>query len=136
MLRLVHLLSGFAVEPQQEIRDTRGFVVARVDLRLLGTNRVPEYDGEDHRRRARHVDDLRREKELRRLELDRWGYTSPELEHHPGQIVRDGEVALGLPHNPERVQAWWAAARVATITAPGRRRLAARIARYRRAAAR
>ena len=134
MLRLVHELAGIRVEPQQEIRTALGFLVARVDLRVLGTNRVPEYDGEDHRRRARHRDDLRREKEMRRMGLDRWGYTSPEIEHHPGQIVRDAETALGLPHDPRRTDRWSREARVATVTASGRSRLTARLNRYRQAA--
>lgn len=136
MLRLVHELAGIRVEPQQAVRTALGFLVARVDLRVLGTNRVPEYDGEDHRHPARHRDDLRREKEMRRVGLDRWGYTSVEIEHHAGQIVRDAEDALGRPHDPRRTKRWWRPARVATVTAGGRRRLATRLARYERAARR
>ncbi len=136
MLRLVHELAGIRVEPQQEIRTALGFLVARVDLRILGTNRFPEYDGEHHRDRSRHRDDLRREKEMRRVGLDRWGYTRVEIEHHPGQIVRDAENALILAHDPRRMDRWWREARVATVTASGRSRLAARLDRYRQAARR
>ncbi len=136
MLRLVHVLAGLEVEPQRDVHDSAGRFVARVDLWLVGAARAVEYDGESHRDRARHVDDLRREKALRRVQVDRWGYSRGEVEHDPGQIVRDAEDALGLPRDRRRVDAWWAAARTATVTARGRRRLAARVARYRRAATR
>ena len=136
MLRLVHVLGGLEVVPQHEVRLPDGTFVARVDVWLNGSTRMPEYDGETHRLKDRHVDDLRREKALRRAGGDRWGYTNREIEHVPEQILRDAEAALGLPHRPDRVDAWWRLARSATVTAAGRRRLAAAIARYRRAALR
>jgi len=136
MLRLVHVLAGLDVEPQRDVRDSAGQFVARADLWLVGAARAVEYDGESHRDRARHVDDLRREKALRRADVDRWAYSRGEVEHDPGQIIRDAEDALGLARDRRRIDAWWQAARMATITARGRRRLAARIARYRRAATR
>ena len=136
MLRLVHVLAGLDVVPQRDVRDSVGGFVARVDLWLVGAARAIEYDGESHRDRARHVDDLRREKALRRVAVDRWAYSRGEVEHDPGQIISDAEDALGLAHDRRRVDAWWQAARMGTITARGRRRLATRIARYRRAATR
>lgn len=130
VLRLVHVLSGItAIEAQAPIRNGGG-VVARADLRLVGTSRLVEYDGADHRRRDQHHADLRREKLLDRLGYDRYGYVEPEIARLPGQIVRDAEDALGLPHRPTRVRGWWRHAHEATVTARGRRRLERRLERF------
>lgn len=44
-LRLVHTTVGIPVSPQEFIEDQRGRIVARADLRIVGTLRLPEYDG-------------------------------------------------------------------------------------------
>jgi very-short-patch-repair endonuclease len=64
VLRLLHVLAGFEVHPQHVILDADGAFVARADLRLARTRRLPEYDGAHHRDRTQHREDLRREKAL------------------------------------------------------------------------
>jgi very-short-patch-repair endonuclease len=134
MLRLLHELSGVPVEPQQVITNAAGVEVARVDLRIRGTNRVPEYDGSDHRPRERHEKDLRRDKVLARQGLERYGYIATEIIHDPEGIIRDAEDALGLPHVPGRTGLWRSEARLATISRAGQAALERRLQRFARTA--
>ena len=129
MLRLVHVLSGITVDPQEVVVNAAGVEVARVDLRLRGTRRVAEYDGRGHRDRTQHQDDLRREKALSRQGLQRYGYIATEIMHSADQIVRDAEDARGLTHMPGRVELWLAEARRASISAGGRAALRRRLDR-------
>lgn len=130
MLRLLHVLSGFRVEPQQRVHNAAGVEVARVDLRILGSRRVPEYDGADHRERLQHQQDLRREKALSRADLERYGYIATEIVHSPEQVVRDAEDALGLPHLTTRTEPWRSEARLASISKAGRMALDRRLQRF------
>ncbi|MCW2831200.1 MAG: hypothetical protein JWP31_1892 [Aeromicrobium sp.] len=134
MLRLLHVLSGFAVEPQHVVHNAAGVVVARADLWIRGTRRVPEYDGADHRDRRRHQDDLRRDKALSREGLERYGYIATEIVHRPERIVQDAEDALGVPHVPGRAELWRAEARRSSITTAGAHALRRRLQRFVRAA--
>ncbi|GAA3519918.1 hypothetical protein GCM10022234_14450 [Aeromicrobium panaciterrae] len=130
MLRLLHVLSGFAVEPQYVVRNRAGVEVARADLKLLHSNRIAEYDGADHRDRLQHQRDLRREKALAREGLERYGYVATELLNTPAMIVRDAEAARGLPHFPARMQRWHDEARLATISFAGQAALRRRLKRF------
>lgn len=130
MLRLVHVLSGIRVEPQQVIRNAAGVEIARVDLRVIDSFRVAEYDGSEHRVRVRHEKDLRRDKALARAGLERYGYIATEIIHAPEQILRDAEDALELLHVAGRVEAWRAEARLATISTTGQLALRRRIRRF------
>jgi very-short-patch-repair endonuclease len=106
MLRLLYVLCGIPVEVQVEIFDSQGGWVARSDLRIKGTVRLPEYDGASHRDRSQHQDDLRREKRLQRAGFERYGYIAREILTQPGVIIADAEDALGWPRQPERVEPW------------------------------
>ncbi|KAA1380324.1 hypothetical protein [Aeromicrobium fastidiosum] len=127
MLRLVHVLSGFEVDPQERVLNAAGVEIARVDLRVRGTRRVAEYDGAGHRERSQHQDDLRREKALNREGLERYGYVATEIVRGARQIVRDAEDATGRPHVDSRADPWLAEARLASITLSGRAALARRL---------
>ena len=116
--------------PQYEVRDTSGRVVARADLRIDGTSRLPEYDGGVHRELRQHHSDLRRDKTLARLNLERYGYTLAEIVNGPGQLLRDAEEACGLEHDPRRMRRWLAEARRSTLLPQGRRRFEQRLRRY------
>jgi very-short-patch-repair endonuclease len=129
MLRLVHVLSGIAVDPQEVVLNAAGVEVARVDLRIRGSRRVAEYDGGDHRDRHQHQDDLRRDKALSRQGLERYGYIATEIIHAAPQIVRDAEDALGLTPMPSRAGLWLAEARQASLTSSGRAALGRRLDR-------
>lgn len=130
MLRLVHVLSGVPVDPQEVVVNAAGVEIARVDLRIRGSRRVVEYDGSGHRDRAQHQDDLRREKALNRYGLERYGYIATEIIHSARQIVRDAEDALGLTHIPGRADLWLAEARQASLTLTGRAALERRLHRF------
>lgn len=129
MLRLIHVLSGIAVDPQEHVLNAAGVEIARVDLRIRGTTRVAEYDGSDHRDRERHQGDLRREKALSRHGLERYGYIATEIIYSARQIVRDAENALGLVNIQSRADLWVAEANLASVTAAGRRALKRRLSR-------
>lgn len=136
VLRLMHVLAGLGpVASQVDVVAERGFV-ARADLHLVGTNRYPECDGGQHRTAARHAHDLRRDKAMHRLGLERYGYTTVEIARQPEIVIRDAEDARGLQHDPARVARWWQVARASSLTSYGRTRLAARLERYRLAARR
>lgn len=106
ILRLLHELCGIPVVSQYVLNNDRGRFVARGDLRILGTNRLAEYDGAGHRERTQHQDDLRREKGVARIGWDRYGYTASEIYQHPEMIIHDAEMARGLTHNPARLKLW------------------------------
>lgn len=134
VLRVLHVVAGLGpVQSQVELFDGRTFV-ARADLHLVGTRRYPECDGSDHRDRDRHREDLRRDKAMARLGLERYGYTTGEIAYRPEVVIADGERARGLAPDPRRVQAWWRVARPSTLTNGGRARLRRRLDVYRRAA--
>lgn len=130
MLRMLHVLSGIDVEPQHVVLNAAGVEVARVDLRIRGTRRIPEYDGSEHRGRVRHEKDLRRDKTLARQGLQRYGYIATEIITTPERIISDAEDALGLPHLPGRVGTWREQARRASISAAGKFALRRRLQRF------
>lgn len=130
MLRMLHVLSGVEVEPQHIVRNAAGVEIARVDLRIRGTHRVPEYDGAEHRGRTRHEKDLRRDKALAREGLERYGYIATELIHAPERVIADAEDALGWPHLAGRIEMWRAEACRASISPAGKFALRRRLQRF------
>lgn len=65
MLRMLHSVCDLPVLPQYVVRDEDGAFCARADLRIPGTRRLSEYDGEVHRTAAQHARDLSRDRLLR-----------------------------------------------------------------------
>ncbi len=132
VLRLLHVLAGIpGVLPQGLVRDTTGVVVARADLRV-GPTRLHEYDGAHHRDRSQHRADLRRDKALARLGIERYGYTDIEIHRGAAQIIRDAEDALGLAHDPARLHAWLTAYGQSSYSVRGAAALATRFRRLER----
>ena len=132
ILRLLHVWSGIDVQPQYVIRDQDGTPIARGDLLVKGTKRLPEYDGAVHREREQHARDLAREKLLGRLGYERYGYISSEILSSPRTIIRDAETALGLRHDWRRLERWLAEADKSSLTPEGRARLWRRLMRFQR----
>lgn len=93
ILRVLHVVSGIPVEPQHKLVDGRGAVAARGDLWIIGTKRLSEYDGADHRSREQQERDLARDKVLQRLGYERYGYIAKEIISGPAQIILDAERA-------------------------------------------
>lgn len=121
VLRLLHQLSGVPVEAQYVIRRDTGSY--RADLRIVGTRRLAEYDGEVHRGSAQHAKDLLRERELHRLGWQRYGYTSRVLLHGSRSVLRDADEALGRAHEPARIRPWHRALAESLFTPAGTQRL-------------
>lgn len=129
-LRLLHVWSGIDVEPQYEVRDDWGNLIARADLRIVGTRRLPEYDGGHHDDPATRRSDLARDKALARIRWERYGYVASDVTGRPERIIRDAEDALDLPHRPRRLNRWRSEVSRSSLSAAGRRRLADRLRRY------
>ncbi|MEO6472346.1 MAG: hypothetical protein ABIR57_10465 [Aeromicrobium sp.] len=129
-LRLLFELSGICVKPQVSLRDSQGTFVARVDLLIVGTKRVAEYDGAGHREKAQHRDDLRREKYLSRIGYERFGYVDTEIRTLPAMIIRDGEDALGLRNDPARLKLWNHEFEASSLSSDGWRALIRRLQRF------
>jgi hypothetical protein len=106
VLRMLHFAAEVEVEPQKKIFDDWGRFVARVDLWLVGTRRIHEYDGEVHRDRETHRADLTRERRLVEIDWQRVGYTSPQLLYEGGSIIAGIDRLLGRTWDPRRVARW------------------------------
>jgi hypothetical protein len=79
---------------------------------------------------GQHGADLGRDKALARIEWERYGYTAKEIRVNAGQILRDAEDALGLPHDPGRVGAWLAEYERSSLAPVGWHTLARRLRRF------
>lgn len=132
VLRLMHVMSGVEVEPQRVVRNLFDVIVARADLWVVGTRRLHEYDGADHRVRQQHEQDLRRDKTLSRLGLERYGYTAVELLRHPERVIEDADEALGRRHDPSRVGTWKREAALSSLSRAGLAALGRRLRRFTR----
>lgn len=126
MLRMLHRVCDLPVVPQHVVRDEDGSFVARAALWLAGTRRLAEYDGEVHRSAAQHARDLFRDRLLRRLGWERYGYTADVVLHRGVSVLRDGDAALGREHDPTRIRGWHRLLGESLFTAAGTARLQAR----------
>ncbi|MGI3781638.1 MAG: hypothetical protein ACRYG2_12765 [Janthinobacterium lividum] len=132
VLRLLHVTADVDVEPQREIRTSTGTFVARADLWLVGTRRIHEYDGADHRDVETHRSDLARERRLVDERWERCGYTSREVLRRGSEIIAAADAALGRPWHPGRLAAWRDLVSRSLYGSAGRRRVLARWARTNR----
>jgi very-short-patch-repair endonuclease len=94
-MRVLHQAAGIHVEPQKEIFDQWGRFVARADLWLVGTRRIHEYDGDGHRDRQTHRNDLARERRLVEIDWQRMGFTAIQLLHEGASIIASTDRLLG-----------------------------------------
>lgn len=105
LLRMLHHVCDVPVEPQYIVRGPTGDVVARADLRIVGTTRLPEYDGGHHLDRRQQRRDLQRTHRISDAGFDRRGYTKDDVELAAIRVLRDADLALGRPHEPARINA-------------------------------
>ncbi|MFZ2016723.1 MAG: hypothetical protein WAV00_23135 [Nocardioides sp.] len=126
LLRVLHKACEVAVEPQHELW-VEGEFVARGDLGLIGHAVFHEYDGAVHREQLQQREDLRRERAIGSAGWARRGYTDLEVLHRPIEILRDADRSLGRPHDPSRIDAWYALLRESCFTPAGRELLRKRL---------
>lgn len=93
-------------EPQKELFDPLGRLVARSDLWIVGTTRFHEYDGAVHRDKKKHRADLRRERGLSGSDYVRRGFTLDDLLNHALVTMHEIDRDLGRPHRLRRHLAW------------------------------
>lgn len=129
LLRMLHRAIDVPVVPQANIYDGSGVFLARADLLLPGTQTLHEYDGAGHRDQRQQRSDLDRDRRLLRGGYVRRGYTSVEVVTRPITVLRDCDLTLGRPHDPTRIQAWYALLRDSLFTDAGAARLLYRLGR-------
>ena len=105
LLRVLHVVCGFEVEPQREFHH-QGQFVARADLHLVGTRSLHEYDGAEHRKKARQQSDLRRDRRILAAGLVRRGYAKDDITDRPMEILRDACTATGRAFDPHALEPW------------------------------
>jgi hypothetical protein len=127
LLRILHVACGVEVEPQYEVIDVDGLLVARGDLWLKGTTMLHEYDGGDHLEKKRQRKDLGRARRLSHTDWERRGYTREDVLHQAVGVLRDADAAVGRPHEPGRIRVWHELLRDSLFTPAGTTRLHERL---------
>jgi hypothetical protein len=105
-MRVLHVAAEIPVDPQFEIFDQWGRFVARGDLRIDGTQRIHEYDGEKHREPEVQDADLVRDRSLMADHWERHGFISRHLLRDGAAIIADADRLLERPWDPRRLHAW------------------------------
>jgi very-short-patch-repair endonuclease len=127
LLRELHRACDVAVVAQHRILGADGGFIARSDLWIVDTRRLPEFDGGGHRDAKQHREDLRRERRLASDSWERRGYTSHDVLHRAITILNDADQALGRPHDPTRIRAWHALLKKSLFSPAGQALLRERI---------
>jgi hypothetical protein len=131
LLRIFHHVIEVPVEPQAVLVDEHGNVVGRADLLIVGTWRLQEYDGDVHRDRVQHRNDLRRDRGLGATAYRRQGYTLDDLLNHPATVMHEIDRMLQRPHRMARVRRWQSLVEDSLYSERGRERV---LNRWRRVA--
>lgn len=126
MLRLLHISCAIRVEPQFVIKKNDR-TLARADLRIVGTRRLPEYDGAYHRDPAQYERDRRRDGRLRALGWEPYSYSIASVLGEPVRILRDADGALGRDHRPQRIKQFYELLNPSSYTKRGAAQLHARL---------
>jgi very-short-patch-repair endonuclease len=122
VLRVLHRAAEIPVEPQHEILDESGRLLARADLLIKGTRRIHEYDGAVHREANVHQKDLKRDRILIMGDWQRFGFTSAHILNDGAAIIRDVDNLFGRPWDSSRFQAWEELLNQSMFRRPGRAR--------------
>ena len=120
LLRLLHVVCGIEVEPQWELVDADGVLVAQADLWVVGTTALHEFDGDEHEKAPRRVGDRRRDRRVDREGFVRRGYTGGDVIHRAVTILEDADRSLGRDHDPTRIRGWHRLLRDSLFTPAGR----------------
>ncbi|MBA3338479.1 MAG: hypothetical protein H0T54_01785 [Geodermatophilaceae bacterium] len=123
LLRVLHVACSVPVTAQFVIQDDAGHVLARADLRIEATMRLPEYDGAYHRDATQYERDRARDRLLRTHGWDPYSYSAVSVFQTPIVILRDADNALGREHDPDRLDAWRKLWTESSYSADGKLRL-------------
>lgn len=127
LLRELHRSIDIEVEPQYELHDAAGDLVAKGDLWLVGTTCLHEYDGADHLERRQQRKDRKRDNRVGHQDWKRRAYTKDDVLHQGITILRDADLAVGREHDASRIREWHALLRESTFTPAGMARLVRRL---------
>ncbi|GAA1930398.1 hypothetical protein [Nocardioides marmoribigeumensis] len=127
LLRLLHTIAGYDVEPQKVIRDGAGDEIARADLWFVGTMHLAEYDGKDHLPREQQEVDLARGRRIVAQGWIRRGYVSKDLVHKAAGVLRDAELVTGRAARSGALAEWNQLLAGSCYTPAGRALLARRV---------
>ena len=105
-MRVLHQAADIPVEPQYKVYAPSGRFVARGDLWIVGTRRLHEYDGADHRLKETHRRDLAREADLVEINWQRKGFTASQVLHGGGNIIASADRLLGRQWDGQRLRRW------------------------------
>jgi len=122
IMRVLQRAAEIPVEPQYPVHTADGRFIARADFRVLGTRRLHEYDGADHRRAEVQDGDLRRDRSLLTEGWQRYGYTSRHLLNEAASIIREADQLLGRQWDAARLRAWEDLLNTSMLRRPGRSR--------------
>jgi len=120
LLRLLHVACDIEVEPQWQLVDAGGVLVAEADLWVVGTNALHEFDGDEHEKAPRRVSDRRRDRRVDRQGFVRRGYTGGDVIGRAVTILEDADRSLGREHDPTRIREWHRLLRDSVFTPAGR----------------
>jgi len=93
---------------------------------VVGTRRLNEYDGEGHRDKDVHRDDLRRERRLVEIEWQRVGFVAAQILYEAGDIISGLDRLLSRSWDPRRLARWNRLGKESMLRPAGRSRLLAR----------
>lgn len=127
LLRMLHTTCDIPVEAQTPIRDEYDQIVARADLRIIGTRRLPEYDGAHHRDPRQYERDRARDRRLQAAGWQPYSYSALTVLRQPQLIIRDADQALGRVTAADRLQTWFQLIHDSTFTPSGMARLRDRL---------
>lgn len=130
IMRVLQGAADIPVEPQRPVHDDEGRFLARADFWVVGTRRLHEYDGADHREPEVQDKDLRRQRLLNAAGWERFGYTSRHLLDEGAAIIRQTDDLLGRPWDAARLRRWEDLLNDSMLRRPGRHRA---ISHWRRA---
>jgi very-short-patch-repair endonuclease len=122
IMRVLQLAADIPVEPQRAVLEEHGRFLARADFWVVGTRRLHEYDGSDHRTPEVQDADLRRQRLLNAHGWERFGYTSRHLLHEGAAIIRQTDLLLGRPWDAARLWRWEDLLNSSMLRRPGRHR--------------
>ena len=106
IMRVLHRAADIPVVVQQDIHDSLGRFLGRADLRIKGTCRLQEYDGDKHREADVHAADLARDRGLLGGEWQRYGYVAKDLLRGGAEIIASVDRTLARTWDPDRLAAW------------------------------